>query len=118
MFSADETTDALAEHTRSMCGRRIDSRGVVRRCELSLTAHVSERRLRMAFTDEFDLPPSQYFRAWALNEAHCRLAHDQRGRTTVTEVARALGFDHLGRFSGHYKQMVGECPSSTLQAHG
>jgi AraC-like DNA-binding protein len=128
-------THALGEEDRVRrigCGRRIDSRDVVHSCleyansvdripsisELCLAAHVSERRLRKAFTDEFDLPPSQYFRAWALNEAHCRLAHDQRRRTTVTEVAHVLGFDHLGRFAGHYKQMFGECPSSTLEAHG
>jgi AraC-like DNA-binding protein len=127
-------THALGEQDRVQrigCGRRIDSRDVVHRCldyatgvdripsisELCLAAHVSERRLRKAFTDEFDLPPSQYFRAWALNEAHRRLAHDRRGRTTVTEVAHLLGFDHLGRFAGHYNQMFGECPSSTLQAH-
>jgi transcriptional regulator GlxA family with amidase domain len=35
--------------------------------------------------------------------------------TTVTEVATALGFDHLGRFSGRYKAMFGESSSTTLK---
>ncbi len=111
-------------------GRRIDSRDIVRSCvdyansvdripsisELCLAAHVSERRLRKAFTDVFDLPPSQYFRSWALDVAHTRLAHGDHDRANVTEVAYVLGFDHLGRFAGHYKQIYGECPSVTLRA--
>jgi AraC-like DNA-binding protein len=107
---------------------RIDSRHVVHLCidyanrikripsvsELCLVAHVSERRLRKAFTDEFNLPPSRYFRAWALDEAHRRLV---RLDGTVTEVATGLGFDHLGRFAGHYKDIYGEPPSTTLHYH-
>jgi AraC-like DNA-binding protein len=125
-------THALGEHDRLRqigSESRIDSRDVVCQCieyatavdripsisELCLAAHVSERRLRKAFTDEYDLPPSQYFRAWALNEAHRRLAHNQHGRTTVTHVAHVLGFHHLGRFAGQYKQIYGENPSATLQ---
>jgi AraC-like DNA-binding protein len=128
-------THALGEEDRVRrvgSGRRIDSRDIVRNCvdyansvdriasisELCLAAHVSERRLRKAFTDEFDLPPSQYFRAWALNEAHSRLTNDQNRHTTVTQVAHVLGFDHLGRFAGHYKQVYGESPSVTHRTSG
>ena len=110
--------------------KRIDSRHVVRNCidyanalqripsisELCLTAHVSERRMRQAFTAEFDLPPSQYFRAWALNQAHDRLSYKEVDSTTVTRVAHQLGFDHLGRFASRYKQIFGESPSATLHA--
>ena len=128
-------THALREDDRVRrigSARRINSRHVVHNCldyanavqripsisELCLAAHVSERRLRQAFTDEFDLPPSQYFRAWALNEAHDRLAHSPGDQTTVTNVACGLGFDHLGRFAGHYKQIYGETPSTTLRISG
>ncbi len=124
-------THALSEDDRVRrigSARRINSRHVVHDCldyanaldripsisELCLAAHVSERRLRQAFTDEFDLPPSQYFRAWALNEAHDRLAHSPGDQTTVTNVACGLGFDHLGRFASRYKQIFGESPSVTL----
>jgi AraC-like DNA-binding protein len=125
-------THALGEEDRVGrigSGRRIDSRDIVRKCvdyansvdripsisELCLAAHVSERRLRKAFTDEFDLPPSQYFRAWALDVAHTRLAHGEHDRANVTEVAYVLGFNHLGRFAGHYKQIYGESPSVTVR---
>jgi AraC-like DNA-binding protein len=121
------TVHALSEEERVQrigASKRIDSRHVVRDCadyanalqripsvsELCLAAHVSERRLRQAFADEFDLPPSQYFRAWALNQAHDRLSYKQVDSTTVTGVACELGFDHLGRFANRYKQIFGESP--------
>jgi AraC-like DNA-binding protein len=108
---------------------RIDSRQVVHACieyansigripsisELCIINHVSERRLRTAFTDEFDVPPSRFFRAWALEQAHRRLRHNDGRTLTVTEVATTLGFDHLGRFSARYNEMYREAPSVTLQ---
>ena len=124
-------TLALSEEVRVQrigTPRRIDSRRVVRSCieyassigripsisELCMIAHVSERTLREAFTREYDLPPTQFFRAWALDQARHRLLHDESSAETVTEIASRLGFDHLGRFAGRYRQTYGESPSATL----
>ena len=110
-------------------GRTIDSRHVVHACidyanatqripsitELCLAAHVSERRLREAFVREFDLPPSRYFRNWALEAAHRRLVMAEPAHESVTDVAVDIGFDHLGRFAGHYRALFGEPPSATLR---
>jgi AraC-like DNA-binding protein len=107
----------------------IDSRRVVRTCvdyaesigripsisELCLATHVSERRLRTAFTAEFDMPPSRFFRAWALEAAHRRLLQCDEKDHTVTSVATSLGFEHLGRFSGRYRETYRELPSATLR---
>ena len=39
-----------------------------------------------------------------------------RGRSvTVTEIATALGFVELGRFSVEYRKAFGESPSETLR---
>jgi AraC-like DNA-binding protein len=129
---ADDVLEAMAhalsddDHRRRVgANKRIDRRRVVHACvdyanstgripsisELCLAAHVSERSLREAFTDEYDVPPSQFFRAWALTEAHARLAHG--GDEKVTNVAVDLGFEHLGRFSRYYKEIHGETPSCT-----
>jgi AraC-like DNA-binding protein len=122
---------ALSEQGRKRCigaSTRIDNRHVVHACidyansiqripsisELCIVAHVSERTLREAFTREYDLPPTQYFRAWALDQAHRQLINDERSTETVTEIATGLGFDHLGRFAGRYKKFYGETPSATL----
>jgi AraC-like DNA-binding protein len=108
--------------------RGVDSRDIVRECveyatttqripslrELCTAAKVSERRLRTAFTDEFDRPPTRFFRDWALGQANRRLRQAHPNQLTVTEVAMELGFAHLGRFAGHYRHLYGEPPSTTL----
>jgi AraC-like DNA-binding protein len=125
------TAHALSEQDvvrRIGCSNRIDSCRVVHACiehaeligripsitELCLVAYVSERRLREAIVQEYGLPPSRFFRAWALNEAHRRLLHAETDYQTVTEVATGLGFGHLGRFSLRYRDVYGENPSTTL----
>lgn len=117
------------EAHRGGAAGRIDNRVVVQECleyatsvgripsisELCVVAHVSERRLRQAFTSEFDTPPSRFFRMWALTEAHRRLSKP-RTSSSVTGVALDLGFEHLGRFAGQYRAVYGEAPSATLRA--
>lgn len=109
-------------------GRGLDSRSIVAGCidyaesidripalsELCLAAHVSERRLRSAFTQEFDCAPTPYFRNWALDRVHRRLRDSGSVDRTVTEVASDVGFGHLGRFAGWYRRVYGETPSTTL----
>jgi AraC-like DNA-binding protein len=111
--------------------RGLDSRQIINSCvdyadsteripsisELCLVAHVSERRLRKAFTDEYDLPPGRFFRIWALAEAHRRLAEPDPTYRSVADVATGLGFLHLGRFAGYYKRLYGTTPSATLRTH-
>ncbi len=125
------TVLALSEQGRKHCigsSSRIDSRHVVHTCidyanaiqripsiaELCIVAHVSERTLREAFTRVFDLPPTHYFRAWAFDQAHRHLTKPHDSNESVTSIATGLGFDHLGRFAGRYKQIYGEAPSVTL----
>lgn len=86
--------------------------------ELCLTAHVSQRRLYTAFNDAFGVPPGRFFREWGLDLARRRLlvADPARG-DTVTSVAIRTGFEHLGRFSGVYREAFGENPSTTLSTH-
>jgi AraC-like DNA-binding protein len=109
--------------------RGLDSRVIVAACidyaeatdrvvsiaELCAASNVSERRLRLAFNCEFDQSPTQYFRAWALDRAHRRLRDAAPDRRTVSGVACDLGFDHLGRFAGWYKNVYDESPSKTLR---
>lgn len=107
---------------------RINSRRVVSACidfadsigriptvsEMCCCAHVSERRLRAAFSTTCDLSPNQFFRVRFLGRAHDQLL--ARHGHTVTEIALDHGFMHLGRFAKQYTQVFGEPPSVTLHA--
>jgi AraC-like DNA-binding protein len=88
---------------------------IVANPELCFVAHVSERRLRDAFVSTYGLPPSRFLRAWGLDAARKRYLqpHDSSA-TTVADVAYDVGFTHLGRFAGYYKEQFGEPPSLTL----
>lgn len=109
-------------------GARIDSRHIVHVCidyveaiervptisDLCLVAHVSERRLRQAFTDTFDVPPLRYFRYRFLAQARLTLVNRRGSDCTVSEVASDLGFHNFGRFARRYESAYGEFPSETL----
>jgi AraC-like DNA-binding protein len=109
-------------------GRRIDSRRLVSVCieyadaigrtpsipELCMVAHVSERRLRTAFTDTVNLPPIRYFRYRLLNQARRRLLDSAQNGVTVSDVAAEHGFGHFGRFANGYQELFGELPSATV----
>lgn len=113
-------------------GAKIDSRLLVHVCinyaetvertpsitEMCLVAHVSERRLRDAFTEVFGVPPLRYFRYKSLTTARNRLTRCGAGDGTVSEIASDLGFNNFGRFAREYQSAYGELPSLTLAKHG
>jgi AraC-like DNA-binding protein len=117
------------EGTRTGRGGRVDDRHVALTCieyassidripsmsELCMVAQVCERRLRLAFNRTFDLPPTHFFQAWAMDQARRKLLAAEPGGETVTTVAAGLGFAHLARFAGRYRARYGEAPSQTLR---
>jgi AraC-like DNA-binding protein len=80
-----------------------------------MALRVSGRRLRKAYTDEFDVSPAEFFRTWAVDAARRRLAGVELGECTVAAVATDLGLSPLGRFAGYYRHTFGEYPSETLR---
>jgi AraC-like DNA-binding protein len=56
-----------------------------------------------------------YLRQYRLQQAHGRLASSEPGEATVTDVALACGFRHLGRFAADYHRRYGRAPSDTLR---
>jgi len=75
---------------------------------------ISERTLQYAFQRELQLSPLAYIRIVRLNRARAQLLAAAPSETTVTHVATAWGFFHLGKFSQDYRRMFGERPSETL----
>lgn len=83
--------------------------------QLCRVAHVSESRLREAFVDVFDLPPSRYFQVRQLSLFREALVAASPRAATVTAVAFSLGITQLGRAAGRYRVTYGELPSATLR---
>ena len=81
---------------------------------------VSERRLRSAFIDCYDLPPTRYLRSRALSAVHqiLRKPSPEWGSVTVTSIALAHGFRHLSNFALYYRQAYGATPSETYRSNG
>jgi AraC-like DNA-binding protein len=108
-----------SRHAVNLC---IDYAEAIRRvpsiAELCRVTRLSERSLRRSFQSEVGRSPSQFLRAWAMDEANRRLRSADAEVETVTDVALGLGFTHLGRFAESYRRQFGESPSVTLRSRG
>ena len=82
--------------------------------ELGAALDITDRWVRAAFAGAYGVSVSDFFRARALHRAHRALTAADHNSTSVTDVAIACGFWHLGRFSGYYRAHFGELPRRTL----
>jgi AraC-like DNA-binding protein len=111
-------------------GRGIDNRQITKQCieyaealgriptitELCEASSVSERRMRTSFVEVYGMPPSRFFRLWALDAARSQLMNPDSHTDAVADVALVLGLNHLGRFARRYTEVYGESPSMTLRS--
>jgi transcriptional regulator GlxA family with amidase domain len=74
---------------------------------------VSVRTLQEGFLELHGRSPTAHLRRLRLERAHERLCRPTPD-TTVTDVALASGFTHLGRFAEAYRRHFGQPPSQTL----
>ncbi|MCB1130349.1 MAG: AraC family transcriptional regulator, partial [Verrucomicrobiae bacterium] len=75
---------------------------------------LGERSLQAMFKHAYGIGPAKWARCLALHEVRKELSRLAAGDTIIRDVARAHGFEHMGRFSGYYKELFGESPSATL----
>jgi AraC family ethanolamine operon transcriptional activator len=74
----------------------------------------SVRSLHLGFKERYGITPVKYARTMALNG----VSRDLRNlppTATISDVAMAWGFCHLGRFSQQYRQLFDELPSVTVE---
>jgi AraC-like DNA-binding protein len=81
--------------------------------ELAERVGVSVRAIELAFRRHRDLSPQRFLRERRLELARRRLVARTGG--TVSDIAFACGFTHLGRFGAEYRARFGESPSQTLR---
>jgi AraC-like DNA-binding protein len=93
---------------RSLAGGSSLSSGL---CEAS---GVSERRVRSAFYECYQMSPTAYLRVAALNAVRRDLVEGPRLRDAVSHAATDWGFWHLSRFAAQYRALFGESPRHTL----
>ena len=75
---------------------------------------VGVRTLQRYFSEYFDVAISEYILSVRLHKAHCELVTSYHSEKTVSQIALKHGFNHLGRFSVHFRQRYGDCPSEVL----
>jgi AraC-like DNA-binding protein len=86
----------------------------IRMSELARAAGTSVRSLQLGFRKHRGCSPVEFLRLRRLLRARAMLRGS--GSMTVAQVAFACGFEHLGRFSAHYRSQFGESPgNSTAQ---
>jgi AraC family transcriptional regulator, ethanolamine operon transcriptional activator len=77
-------------------------------------AGVSERRVRSAFYECYQMSPTAYLRVAALNAARRDLVEGPHLHNAVSRAATDWGFWHLSRFAAQYRALFGESPRRTL----
>jgi len=82
--------------------------------QLACAAGIGIRALQLGFRRHFGVSISEMLLDMRLAGLHARLAHAPPDAST-TEIAFDLGFTHLGRMAGAYREKFGETPSATLR---
>lgn len=81
--------------------------------DLSRIAGVSERTLQAGFRRFRHTTPMEFLRDYRLDLARDGLTTSTAGGRSVTDIAHACGFNHLGKFAKCYRERFGETPSET-----
>ena len=71
----------------------------------------SERSLQLIFKKHLNQSPFEYIEEQRLLKAHVLIKQYKQSKKT-TDIAREVGFRHLGRFSVNFKRRFGIHPSA------
>lgn len=86
--------------------------------DLARYAQMSPRSIQAGFRQDLDTTPIAFIRDQRLDAVRRTLMEAIPGdAVTVTDAALRWGFNHLGNFSGVYRQRFGESPSTTLRGN-
>lgn len=84
--------------------------------DVSRATGIAVRSLQSTFQRHTDATPMAFLRQVRLHRTRADLVRCTPSDTTVAAIAKAWGFQHLGRFSKYYAAAFGELPSETLRA--
>ncbi len=86
--------------------------------DLCAALDTSDRTLRRAFCETYNLGPLAYFRVIRLHAVRTALQAARGTGESVAGIARRWGFHRLGSFANEYRVQFGELPSHTLGVRG
>ncbi|MGI9401946.1 MAG: helix-turn-helix domain-containing protein, partial [Rhizobiaceae bacterium] len=95
---------------------RANSGRPVQLAEIAYQMGVSQTSLNRAFKNTLNMSPIAYLRRWRLTQVRRCITEEAELGTSVSDAAIRFGFWELGRFSGQYKELFGELPSTTLNS--
>jgi len=126
LWLADSAGESNAEHPANGVATAIAARArsyieehfnqPIRMEDLCATCGVGVRTLQRCFASQYQLSASEYIKARRLNAARRDLSAAAPESDSVTGIALANGFTHLGRFSVAYREHFCESPRDTLAA--
>ncbi|MBR0784493.1 AraC family transcriptional regulator [Bradyrhizobium iriomotense] len=99
---------AARDHLADNAGEPLDL------VQLARASGIGIRALQLGFRRHFGVSISQMLLDMRLAGLHARLAQSAPD-ASITEIAFDLGFTHLGRMAGAYREKFGETPSATLR---
>lgn len=76
----------------------------------------SRRTLQNSFRQVADTTPAHYLRSVRLDAVRRDLLATRATELSIAQAALGRGFNHLSRFSAHYRALFGELPSQTARA--
>ena len=82
--------------------------------DIARALNISTRSVYAGFRQHLGATPMQRLKEIRLERARADLLAGREG-TSVTTIAMAWGFTHLGKFSNEYRARFGELPSQTLR---
>jgi AraC family ethanolamine operon transcriptional activator len=82
--------------------------------DLCAATGLPPRTLNFAFQNALGMSPARYLRIRRLLAVRRALRRTPPDGASVTTIAMAHGFWHLGRFAQHYREYFSELPSETL----
>lgn len=83
--------------------------------DIAAASYVSPRALQYMFRKHLDCTPTDYVRKVRLHLAHLDLLAGSWETTSVAEIARRRGFNHIGRFASYYRRPYGRRLRDTLR---
>ncbi len=111
----ERSQDATPRHLKAAVGYIQDNlHRSLTVSEIATSVGISIRALQASFQRHLHTTPLRYLRQVRLEQAHRELS-SPANRLPIGEVAHKWGFNHLGRFSSHYRALYGESPSTTVK---